>query len=676
MRADLRVIASSDEDRINQIYNERRASINAQREALDRGFEAWKYYFALRGDQWPEKELATLNDEDRIPYQFNVLTPKVQTMAGAIITDLPEPNWVPVEGEKTSTTEAVIDSYYGDKEVTNWRFALIRLIEAGLVHDGWVEMIETDRHNPSGNIGLEFIRPGSLIPDAYWKSNNDRQLKKAWKSQYFTPEGLKFKYQKTSDKIEEAIRRRKTLGIEDPPPDAAKQRRKFEGQVGDEYEVIEEMWLEIFRTTRLVGRKKDEFMQIPFPVIEDRGLLERFAEKNEIDWETVKEEPYEDIIYHTTAICPALDETLIINEEKPRVQVRGLPIFHFTTQRHEGRNKGLVETIQDIQTTINKRINLESELIAKANGGATLYNEELFDGKEEKQREFRRNRNKPGYTMFANLNHAAPVKEEITPNQYPSQLMQQIELMVDTLLTKVSNVSDAWSAESAAGEAGILFERKVQMNKIATLMIDEAVKQFVNNIGEAYFYQWQITYAKLPRMVTKHSGKGHVILNEPLADGSIRNAVEYTPRCRVVVTENLNSPTQQLRRRTMATEMLKNVDPNVKPLTFQKLLNMFIENTELPDDEKAEFVEAGKAEEMAAMVTIATQTAQGIAAIGQARLAKEQTDMMLAKLGAQPSGQPPQEQITPQNQQIQQVSPPALPSPDQQQSPDTEEVTI
>jgi hypothetical protein len=374
-------------------------------------------------------------------------------MAGAIITDLPEPNWVPIEGEKTTTTEAVIDSYYGDKEVTNWRFALIQLIEAGLVHDGWVQLVETKEHNPAGNIGLEFIRFGSLIPDAYWKSRDDRQLKKAWKSQYFTAEGLAYKYQKMTDEIKHAIEVKKRLGREDAPTDAAKQRQNYEGKVGDEYEVIEEMWLEIFRTTRLVGRKRDEYMQIPFPITENRAVLEAFAESNDIDWETVKELPYEDKIYHTTAICPSLDPELIINEEKPRVQVRGLPIFHFTTQRYQGENKGLVETLKDLQTTLNKRINLESELIAKANGGGTLYNEELFGSDEEKQREFRRNRNRPGYTMFADLSHAQPVKEEITPNQYPSQLMAQIELMTDVLMSKVSNVSDAWSSESQSGEA-------------------------------------------------------------------------------------------------------------------------------------------------------------------------------------------------------------------------------
>jgi len=675
MRSDLKYVKSSPLERVQQIFTERNDAIKAQQASLDRGIAAWKYYFALSGDQWPEKELAQLNDEQRLPYQFNILTPKVQTMAGAIITDLQEPSWVPIEGEKTTTTEAVKDSYYADKELTNWRFALIQTIEAGLVHGGWLEMVETKKYNPMGNIGLEYIRPGALIPDAYWKSDDDRQLKKAWKSQYFTAEGLAFKYQKMTDKIKEALDRKKQHGREGAPTDAAEQRRKYVGQVGDEYEVIEEMWLEVIKTKRLVGRRVDEFMQIPFPVTEDKAVLDLFAERNNIDWLTVNEEPYEDMIYHTTAICPSLDPELIINEEKPRLQVKGLPIFHFTTQRHEGKDKGLVETIMDPQTTINKRINLESELVAKANGGATLYNEDLFDSDEKKEREFKNNRNKPGYLMFANLKNSLPVKEEIKPNQYPSQIMTQVELMTD-LLPLISNVSDAWSAESSAGEAGILFERKAQMNKIATLLIDEGVKRLINNVGEAYFYQWQITYAKLPRQVTKHSGRGMITLNEPLEDGSIRNAVSYTPRCRVVITENINSPTQQLRKRTMAGEILKELNPETNQLMFQGFVGMMVENMDLPDDVKEKFKGFQEIEQAVAMTTNINAISQNMAGISGARFQKEQFDMQLAKLGMPPEQQQVQEQITPPNEQIQDVQPQVSPPGEQVQSPDTEEISV
>ncbi|MCP4651137.1 MAG: hypothetical protein GY853_13810 [PVC group bacterium] len=680
MRADFRAIKSSDFQRVQQIFKEREDARIYHQSSIDRGLRAWRYYFALSGYQWPEKELAVLKDEDRLPYQYDVISPKINTMAGAIITDMQEPNWVPIEGEKTTTTEAVIDCFSSDKELTNWDPVMVQCVLGGLIHESWIQMIETTEYNPSGNIGLEYIRDGSLITDSYWKSNSDKQLKKAWKSQYFTAEGLAHKYDKMSDKIRQAIEQEKK-GVDGAPTDAVEQRQKFAGKVGAEYEVIEEMWLEIIKTKRLVGRKEGEFKRIPFPVTDNREYLELFAEQNGIDWETVDAEPYNDIVYHATAICPSLDPHIILNDEKPRIQVKRLPIFLFTTKRHDGKNKGLVESIMDLQTTLNKRVNLESELIDKANGGMTILNEDLFDGDTIKEAELQKNLNNPKKSMFARFTPGVPTREEITPKQYPSQIMTQIELMLNTLLPITSGVSDAWSSESSQGESGVLYERKVQMNKIGTLIMDKAVKQLINNLGEAYYYQWQITYAKLPREITKRGGKEKIILNESLPDGSIKNSVEYTPRCRVIVTENLQSSTQQLRKRTMATEMLPQINPETNQLTFQKFLGMLVKNVDgLSDEEKDEFEETLKLEEAVAMTSNINLISQNIAATSGARVANEQSQMMLAKMGNEPGAGQVQEQITPPGEQVQDVvTPPPIQQPQEAAaatSPDTEEVTI
>ena len=93
------------------------------------------------------------------------------------------------------------------------------------------------------------------------------------------------------------------------------------------------------------------------------------------------------------------------------------------------------------------------------------------------------------------------------------------------------------------------------MNKIATLVYDEAVKQLMNNIGEAYFLQWQITYGDVERTINLMGGKESVTLNEQLdTEGSVRNYVPYTPRCQVIVKENPNSPTKRTLDRQLASE--------------------------------------------------------------------------------------------------------------------------
>ena len=656
MKADYRTIKSSDHERVRQVYHDRENAKRAMQNDYDRGIKAWEYYFALAGMQWPDKELKVLTDADRYAYQFNILTPKLNTMAGAIITDLPDTDWSPIEGQRTTGTEAVKSTYYTDKEQCNWRWNLVNHIIGMLVHDSWIQMIETKKYHPLGNIGLQWLRPNSFVPSAYWKSNNDRDLKEGYKSTYLTAEGIKFKYEINSNEfINQAIARIKQ-SKDTPPVNISEQQERFQGKVGDEYEVIEHFWLEMLKEKRLVGRKTGAFQWVPFPISDDQQYLEQFAQENEIDWDTVEEQPYDDMIQHVTSVVPSLDPTLILYDAKTRVQVKGLSFFHSTTQRYKGMNKGLAETIIDLQTTLNKRISLETELIEKANGGSKILNKALFNSDKE-ERDFKRNANKPGRIFTADLDNVKNTHIDIGPSAYPSAVMTQIELMFNTLLPVISTVSDAWSSESASGESGVLNERKIQMNKIATLVTDEAVKQLMNNIGEAYFYQWQITYGDVERRINLKGGREELVLNEQLDEnGTMRNAVQYTPRCQVIVKENPNSPTKRNLQMQLANEAMANINPEVNPLLYQNFMSIYVNSIEQDDEKKMQFEADMDLEKMKARTSIIAGTAANMAGISGAQVQDMQAKMMLASQGQPPAGgAQPQDQITEPEEQVQQV---------------------
>jgi len=664
MKANYRSIRSSNTEKVKQIYHDRENAKRAMQGDYDRAVIANEFVFALSGMQWYEKERKRLDEDDRYAYQFNVLTPKLYTMAGAIITDLPDIDWSPIEGARTTGTEAVKSTFFTDKELCDWQWNLVMHFIGMLTHDSWIQMVETKKHHPLGNIALEWLRPGSFVPSAYWKSNNDRDCKEGYKSTYLTAEGIKFKYEVNNEMINQAIERYKQ-GKSLPPKDIADQRETFQGHIGDEYEVIEHFWLEMKKDKRLIGRKEGMFQWVPFPISEDRAYLEQFATENEIDWDTVVEQPYDDMIQHVTTVAPSLDPELILYDAKTRVQVKGLSFFHSTTQRYKGMNKGLAETMMDIQATINKRISLETELIEKANGGSQLVNKMLFDD-DKQERDFKRNAGKPGRKYLVDLDKVQKTVENVHPADYPSALMSQIQLMVETLLPMVSQVSDSWSAESASGESGILYERKVQMNKIATLVYDEAVKQLMNHIGEAYFYQWQITYGDVERTINIEGGKKQVVLNEQMDEmGTVRNAPLYTPRVQIIVKENPRSPTKRTLTRQLAEEALQRINPEVNPLLYLDHMEMYIGAIEY-DDEKKERIESDmKIERMNAVARLISSTAQSTATTSQSALADMQAKMAMAAQGqAEPGQAQIEEQVTSPEEQIQQV-----PQAAQQQAP-------
>ena len=594
MRADLRLLGSSDTEKVAQIDRECDLAVSAMQEDFDRGYECWDAYFAINGGQWEKKALAKLKEQDRHPWTFDVIGPKTDTLAGSLIAELPDVAFLPVEGEKTSGSDSITESYYSDKELANSEDALVKVFRDGLIHVGWAQLVETKKYGKPV-VGLERVLPGRLIPSPYWITDNDRDQKECFKIGYYLPESIAAKWDKKHDSVMRAVYDMKKNGKGIIPRNAEEMRRNFQGEVGDEYKVIEYHWLEVVKTKRLVGMRVDETTMrpawIPFPIATDRQKLEMFAVANKIDWETVFEDDYEDIVHHVTTVCPDLDASLVLEDGKSKIQPKGLPFYHFTVSRYGGKNKGIVASLLDPQRVINERESLVNEIISKANGGADLVDAGIF-ADPKAQESFRKNKNKPGHTEFVDLTglKGSPIIP-VHSNQYPSQVLDQISRMYQQVLPLVSRVSDSMSAVTSANKSGVLFEREYQVNRIGNLLLDNGVKQLLNNFGEGYFYQWQISYSGERREVRGRDGK-KTILNDPVlmpnGDVGIRNSVEYTPRCRVIISESKKSPTYQMRYRSMWSEVLQNVNPEINPEQWMFAFTRFTETLDIDDIAKGE----------------------------------------------------------------------------------------
>jgi hypothetical protein len=496
----------SDSEQVITIENEFNEAVRAHSLDLQLMYECWDAYFAINDGQWDKKKLLKLRYDDRQAKSFDIIGPKVDTLAGALISELPDIDWIPIEGEKTTLTEAIKDSWYSDKELTNSEYEMMLTIRDGLVHIGWCQIVEsTDYGKPV--IGIKRLTPGFFIPSAYWIQESERQLKKAFKVGYLTPEEMKSKFETKSDEIDEAIRIIRRQGHEELPSNAYDQRRRFVGRMADHYKVLQMHYVENVKTTRLVGVKIEidqstgeqtgHIRWVPFPVTRDRAKLEHFAAVNQIEWETVEETGYTDTIHKVKTVAPDFDRSLILEDNKSKIQTRGLPFYKFTVSRYNGRNKGIVAALLDPQRTINERESLVTELISKANGGSDIIDDSIFKDAKDRER-FVKNANKPGWKHFIDTSQLRPGAQPIYnvgANQYPSQVLDQIDRMYTQVIPLVSRVSDSMSAISQSGKSGILFEREIQVNRIGNLLMDKSIKQMIDGIAEGYYYQWQISYA-------------------------------------------------------------------------------------------------------------------------------------------------------------------------------------
>lgn len=648
-------------------------AIKARQEDFKRSFEIWDAYFAVNGKQWSDAKRNDLKSADRHPWQFDVLGPKLETLAGSLAAELPDIDWIPVEGEQSQSVEAVREKYYADKEFFNFQDSLLLCIRDGCVHSGWVQLKESRRFSKTGNISLERCRPGYIVPDSYWVTDNDRDLECLFKVGYYTPEQILRLFPKRSREIQQAIEKRKNEGyryqtdINLEHRDAQQQR--FEAEVGDQYRVIEKFYLKEVVTERLVGARMNpstgQMHAVPFPVTKDNAKLQKFAEINQLDWNDVNPVEYRERRQHIQTVSDIDPETLLEDGET-REQVNGLSFYHFTCQRYNGHDKGVAESILDAQRVINEKESYLLEYMAKCGGGSEIWNEDLFRNQELKNR-FIETKNKPGSVFFADLDGVKNVKVEVGPAQVPGAVFQEIQRMYNETLPLVSRVSDAMSAIGASEDTGVLYERKYQVNRIANVMYDKYIKTLINNIGEGYYYQFQITYGDVQMDVKRRLGGSITINKKEEVNGQrmIVNDVSQLPRSKVIVTESKSNPVYQLRKKAEVSDIIKSIPPNDN-LRLQHALSLYFDNMSMSDEARAQTEMINELSMKKAMMGAMAEMSGYQTQIKSNSVMNEQMNMQLAQMQPEPEAPMPPETSEPLPEQVAEPQPAPMGEPIQE----------
>jgi hypothetical protein len=168
----------------NTTISEFDKAYEVQKSDFDDGAKAWRRYFPVDNGKW---------DPEALKVQFDVASPKVDTLAGSLISDLPDPDWVPVQGVRSILTESVAQQYYTDKDLYNYDDQMLKVFRDGLVHAGDLEIYEDYKyHTPHVAIGR--ILYGFLVWDPYWITDDDRDACVCYRVAYMTPDRLVNKY--------------------------------------------------------------------------------------------------------------------------------------------------------------------------------------------------------------------------------------------------------------------------------------------------------------------------------------------------------------------------------------------------------------------------------------------------------------------------------------------------
>lgn len=631
--------------------------------ALQRSYENHRVYFGVDYGQWLQTDLNKLSDENRHAEQYNITQPKVDSLAGSIASEKYEMDVRPIEGVRNSLIEACRDSFYADKELCNFEWAISSVIKDAMIHSGELKMTKVFDKNPYfGNIAFQRCQPGYVIRDPYWSSNDDRECRKLWEVFFMTAEQVSQVYGIDSPMIRNEISMLNRQGMtyeEDPDWDfTQKIRRQYYGNL---HRVVEYHYMEKVKIKRLQGQKIDAVNWIPFPVTKDEAVLEEFMVRNEIDPNTMVEVDCEDDIHMVTAICPTLVTTKVLTEGPGAMQPKRLPYFHLSANRDMGEDKGIVDDIIDCQRKINKNQVKLTELIGTATGGGKLFARGLFKTPEQVKR-FKEQANNPGY--------AEEVDDEIlknnpihylNQNQYPSTLVTQFDNMWD-MVDRISKVPAAMEAMSeSANESGILFKRKIEVARLGLITIHTNVIKWRHDIAEAYYWQWQIDpgYNGFEREMSTRDGKHRVILNERvIRDGKIfvRNIPSQIPRSTIMITESKYSPNKILKDQALFQDLYNAaIQQNPNSLYTGYFFGKILETMELNDKDRAELDNIREIQQSLDFARVDAEKTNLSATQQQALLAKVQAMAERSRLEGGSQQQPMDAQEVPEDEFLSQT---------------------
>ncbi len=589
-------IFSSDSEHVAKITHQFNQALDADSRNRERSYINWKAYIAIDGGQWEDYIRDKLHANNRHAAQYNIIGPKVDALNGSLVQEKTDLDFKPIEGVRNSLTEGVKTAYYTDSEIGHFHREEEAIIRDGLIYEGCLKMMMSDRHNPLRNIAFRRCLPGYVVKDPYWISDDDYDMTKCWEVFHLHPEEVANKFGFVTPELEQMIKMSRQFGNSYDEYSKDPEELVRMAQKGTLVRVIEEHITEEVNTERLIGQKIDSERWVPFPITDEKAKLEQYMIDNHIDPNTLITSPYKDRIHHVATIAPEAVPHRMLEDGVSKVQPGRLPYYFFSANRALGQSKGIVDDLVDIQRTINKRESKLTDMISTAQGGGKLVNKSLFDGPLERQR-FREKANDPSYIEFVEGEELSKEKaiHYINSNQYPSQIINQLMRMWD-IVDRVSKVPAALEAISEnANESGVLFERKLAVARVNTITLLNRIKDLRKSMAEGYFNQFQTSYNGPQRSFSTSDGKHSIVLNKRVfnkADGKIyiQNRPDQIPRCHVIATESRSSPNAMMRDRAIYSE-LYNLSAQTNPEYSSFFFELLLQTMDLDEEHKQRLLE-------------------------------------------------------------------------------------
>ncbi len=555
-------------------YEDRKSLTNQDRESEA---ECHRYYSGRNHGQWPLEVVK--ESREKFLAQVNIIKKNVNTTVGQILRNEWEIGFGTVEAVDDDRLIKLKDAYYSDKELCDWDHEFADFYCNGVIRSAEMMMYVNYEYDPNfGNIGLKSMSPGTVLRDPNWVTNNSKDCKNAYTHRSMTPTEIKEQYPNYSNRLNALIQNMARASDSDQSPFENIRDASPYGNLNDlynkHYTVIDYHHMEVE-------------IQDHYTVLTDDGITieapsdasDEWFEANRADKRTLLKTSTGTNVYYITTFCPSIDMAQAVESKPGLLQLGRLPLFHWSYNRHNGLDHGLVDDLMDVQQIKNEMISLNMSLMKNARR-ASIIDQGLFED-DANLDQIRNEWKKPDGVVFSRVDATRELPNAIQnapASNYNGQEMSFLQL-VDGQIQQITPATNALSGEGGQERSAVHFDLKREQSEVSLTMLQHSIKLFQAELGEGYVYGAQSLYSGMERKFRNQEGKD-VVIGE--------NELTGLPRAKIIVKE---SPTAISRKTSdrMLAQSIRNTstDPTVMSILDEIMIRSF---ESISNEDKEEMV--------------------------------------------------------------------------------------
>ena len=606
----------------------------------DRIFDNFAMYSGVNKGQWDEEAIERLRGEGRPAHQFNLIMPTITMKLGQLEDSPFQTKFVSREPENQDEVDVLQKLYDYDYATGNWASKLSNMKRDGLIHTGILQAYINYERDPMGNFDLRTRNPTQTYFDHNWQTEDIKDCRWAFTSQWLTPDQIKEQFKTKSVEVDDAIRMSQFStddGYERRP--TFDRSAQWYNSVSDQFKVIEAIWTEREKIRKVFdaqGKQVEKYNQIMYQQMPLEALSQIL--KNQGIGYKIDEE-YMDCTKVFT-FAPGLSNSVVLAEGYYPLQLGRLPFIVWSFENLYGQRQGLVDLLKDEQEVINKRQSQITHSLGTSGLNNYFVESDTFDSPAEISN-FKNNQAKGGQTFLTvpGSNNQNKIMLQQRPG-VPNDLFKASQ-DPERLMDKIASVGSSVRGESEkSGESNALFNSKASQSKNSIATQLSSIRFQTQILGEMYFYGAKQVYGGAPRVIKDNVNGATIELNRKYLDSDdsikTKNDINSLPRHDVIVNESPSGRSKQ-QENMMKYMELKKVSTN--PILQSQFEKYMIPSLGLPEDETAKLMEAADIFTEFQMKQIKAQSAQMDATTAQFEAQAKQAGQPPQPQG----GQPPQD---------------------------------